>query len=607
MTRLLLIAVTALLAGRASADVAELNVIPTPRHVSFKSAKRVIPRDTSLKTVVDPSLLSRIGEEGYLLTIDKKGVTARVASQRGGIWARRTLDQIKADGGAYPCVTIEDYPEFPFRGFMYDCGRNWVPVSTLKHYLDIMSRYKLNVFHWHLTDKPAWRIESKAYTRLNDPKFQRQGRDQGKFYTYDEIRDIIAYARERGIEVMPEIDMPGHSDFFRTVFGVGMDSKKGMEVLTECIDEFCREIPADLCPWLHIGSDEVHIADKEGFMRWAQGEVRKHGRKAMAWDPGLPADSLTARQIWRGGMLEEGIENGNYPIVDSSMGYLNIYDPMLLPYKLYFHAMCGTGKASANDLGGILCLWNDVKASDKDKIAPHSGMAGGVIAFAENIWRGAPSVNDDHGVAQTLIKCQGGPDMKHFTAFQSKMKAQRKYFDNGEFDYWQPLTDSEWNMTLWNDTLTITKKVYGDVLDLDAIAAEEGIRPDEMVNCRLTRTVTLSNDTVVGFKIGFDNPARSNRISDGIPAQGQWENQATVQVNGVAIAPPVWEEPECYSFHYHTWARPEEELPYTDEQLYWMRKPTAIPLKKGENTVELTIPRHFNGQHWQASFIQAAD
>lgn len=93
---------------------------------------------------------------------------------------------------------------------MHDTGRNFRTVDMLKKEIDLFSQYKLNVFHWHLTDNPAWRIECHAYPQLNDPKFQRKGRDEGKFYTYDEIRDVIRYARERGIIIIPEIDMPGH-------------------------------------------------------------------------------------------------------------------------------------------------------------------------------------------------------------------------------------------------------------------------------------------------------------------------------------------------------------------------------------------------------------
>ena len=106
---------------------------------------------------------------------------------------------------------------------MHDTGRNFQTIEMLKETIDLMSLYKINYFHWHLTDNPAWRIECKVYPQLNDAQYQRPGRDCGKFYTYDEIRELIAYAKERGITVMPEIDMPGHSAYFRNAFGFSTD------------------------------------------------------------------------------------------------------------------------------------------------------------------------------------------------------------------------------------------------------------------------------------------------------------------------------------------------------------------------------------------------
>lgn len=606
MKRILTLAavVTAILLTARSANVnGDLNVIPAPKEVKMRSAKPVAPADTGVRVIVDAKLMDRTGDEGYLLDIDKKGITVKAATPRGIAWGRQTLRQLRNDDGTYPAVSIADRPDYPIRGFMYDTGRNWVPVETLKHYLDVMALYKLNLFHWHLTDKPAWRIESRVHPRLNDPKFQRQGRDQGKFYTYGEIRDVIAYAKGLGIEVMPEIDMPGHSDFFKTAYGVTMDTERGRRILEECIDEFCTEIPVEMCPWLHIGSDEVNIPDPKGFMAWAEGVARKHGRKTMVWDPGLPADSLTALQVWRGGMAEDGFAAPGVPVVDSSMGYLNIYDPLLLPYKLYFHQICATSNPTGNDLGGILCLWNDVKQSDKSKLAPHNGMAGGVMAFAESVWNNAPRREEDHGRAATLIASADGPDMKKFKAFQNHMAAQRRFFGNGEFDYWQPIAGTPWQVTMANDSVSKEVEAFGDLVDLDALALELGFKPAEMLRCTLTRRFESPNDTVIMFKAGFDNPARSNRISDGIPANGRWENHAVVRINGEVLPGPKWEEPETYSYRYNTWARLEEELPYTDEQLYWMRPAVPVKFKKGVNTIQIEAPRYWKGQHWQAAFI----
>ena len=106
--------------------------------------------------------------------------------------------------------------------------------------------------------------------------------------------------------------------------------------------------------------------------------------------------------------------------------------------------------------------------------------------------------------------------------------------------------------------------------------------------------------------VGFEAAARSNRISGGIGPQGRWENNGRLLVNGEEYFPAqIWNEPEGYKFHYNTWHRPEEELPYTDEQFYWMREPVSINFKKGDNKIELYIPKTFKGQRWSFAFLKS--
>ncbi len=603
--KLLTIAALAMLSIPAAAATADdLALIPQPRSVRLTAETTVRPSDTVPHVTVDPLFTPLHGHpEGYLLTVSRDGITIEATDSTGAIRARQTLRQLRRPDGSYPLVRITDWPEFPIRGFMYDDGRNFAGVDRIKSYLDLMGAYKLNVFQWHLTDRPAWRIESKAYPRLNDGKFQRPGRDQGCFYTYDEIRDVIAYARARGIMVVPEIDIPGHSDYFMTAFGQPMDSEEGRRILEECIGEFCREIPASLCPWLHIGSDEVRIHDQEGFMKWAQDLVRRHGRTAMVWDPGLPADSLTIRQLWRNAADDKAQYPASVRYIDSAMGYLNLFDPLLMPARLFFHQIGGTGRHDGNCLGGIICLWNDVRVADKDLTARHNGLAGGVMAFSERAWSGpAPARRESE---PTIIPAPDDSAMTAFERFQQRMETHRMRVPAGEMDYWAPLHASEWLVEIDADTMSRSFTAYGDVLDLDALCAARGIPSGLPVSCRLTRRIHSDTDTVRRFMIGFEAPARSNRISDGIAPQGRWPNYGTVTVNGTPLPPPVWREPETYRYHYNTWARPEEELPYTDEQLYWMRRPVKVALRRGDNTVVVTLRRHFRGQRFQASFIES--
>ena len=185
----------AFVAGGSAAQ----QLIPMPREMRCDTTRRL--RVTAVDAKVNTSL--PLPAEGYTLDISGSKATLRARDSRGLVWARATLRQLEGADGLYPKVSIRDWPAFPIRGFMHDVGRNFRSVEMLKRELDLFSQYKLNAFHWHLTDNPAWRIECKAYPQLNDPRFQRKGRDEGKFYTYDEIRDVIAYARQRGITVIP--------------------------------------------------------------------------------------------------------------------------------------------------------------------------------------------------------------------------------------------------------------------------------------------------------------------------------------------------------------------------------------------------------------------
>ena len=292
------------------------NIIPTPKEFVLNNDKlyeinEIVVLETSDKLSYPQN------KDEYYLKIEK----GNVIIEGNEVWARQTLSQLQDKEGRVPDVEIHDWSAYPFRGFMHDTGRNFQTLEMLKETVDLMSFYKINYFHWHLTDNPAWRIECKVYPQLTDPQYQRPGRDCGKFYTYDEIRELITYAKERGITVMPEIDMPGHSAYFRNAFGFSMDSEEGMKVLEKCIEEFCNEIPVSMCPYLHIGSDEVYIADPKGFMQFTENLCRKHNRIAMAWDPGLPSDSTTIRQIWNtaaGSYAAQTKKGGKY--VESFIG-----------------------------------------------------------------------------------------------------------------------------------------------------------------------------------------------------------------------------------------------------------------------------------------------
>ena len=580
-TLTLIIASVCLFSCVESGTFSTENIIPTPKELTLNGnrlypVKEVVVLDTK-EHLVYPS-----NQDEYYI----KSHQGRVVIEGNEIWAKQTIAQLADNQNRIPDVEIHDWAAYPFRGFMHDTGRNFQTIEMLKETIDLMSLYKINYFHWHLTDYPAWRIECKVYPQLNDAQYQRPGRDCGKFYTYDEIRELIAYAKERGITIMPEIDMPGHSAYFKSTFGFTMDSEEGMKVLEKCIEEFCHEIPASLCPYLHIGSDEVYIADPKGFMEFTEGLCRKHGRIAMAWDPGLPSDSTTIRQIWNtaaGSNAASAKKGGRY--IDSFMGYLNYYDPIYFTNKVFLHKACAQDVPDTDHaLGGILCLWNDVRVADKTRIALHNGMINGMMTFAERFWEGG------EGTLEELV------------AFEDKMAYHKNQVLKDYDVRWVPNIQTSWKIKIGdNEPLT----ARGGAIDVDDLCRKNSIHIQDSLSAWAFTTLYSEEETTIEAWVGFEAAARSNRISGGIGPQGKWENKGRLFVNEHDIFPSQsWNEPEKYAFHFNTWAKPEEEFPYTDEQFYWMREPVKINLKKGNNEIKLYIPKTFKGQRWSFAFIK---
>src|SRR5579862_3885092 len=143
-------------------------------------------------------------DESYRLTVTPQGARLSAPNPTGVLRGLETFRQLIAEQ-TVPVVDIDDHPRFPWRGLHLDVSRHWMPIEVVKRNLDGMAAVKFNVFHWHLSDDQGFRVESKRF-----PKLQQLGSD-GQYYTQEQIRDVIAYARDRGIRVVPEFDVPGHT------------------------------------------------------------------------------------------------------------------------------------------------------------------------------------------------------------------------------------------------------------------------------------------------------------------------------------------------------------------------------------------------------------
>jgi hexosaminidase len=326
-----------------------------------------------------------------------------------------------ANGFDVPVVTINDQARFPWRGLMFDVGRHFIPLDVLRRNIDGMEAVKMNVFHWHLSENQGFRIESKKF-----PKLYEQGSDN-LYYTQDEVRDLIAYARERGIRVVPEFDMPGHSTAWFVGYpelasGPGpyqIERKWGVmdpamdptnEKTYKFLDDFIAEM-AKVFPdhYFHIGGDEVNgkqwdanakiqefkkehnIKDNKElqayFSQRVQKLVTKHGKAVVGWDevfiPGVPKDIVI--QSWRGqASLAEAASQGYRGILSNGY-YIDLGWSAARHY-----AVDPMGGAAANltpeqqklILGGEATMWSEyVNAENMDsRIWPRSA------AIAERLW-----------------------------------------------------------------------------------------------------------------------------------------------------------------------------------------------------------------------------
>ncbi|MCC8174097.1 MAG: beta-N-acetylhexosaminidase [Odoribacter sp.] len=245
---------------------------------------------------------SQLPAESYKITIDEKGVVVKGGDKAGVFYGLVTLAQQINNGEkfaqtAVPRGVIKDSPRYSWRGFMLDEARHFFGKEKVKQLLDLMAYYKLNKFHWHLSDEEGWRIEIKKYPLLTTVggkgNWTNMNGSEAYFYTQEDIREIVAYAAERHIEIIPEIDMPGHATAANRAYSYlsgGADSKKphftfnvGKEEVYSFLGDVLREV-ADLfpSPYLHIGGDEVSF----GIEAWntdpdVQKLMREKGMKEL--------------------------------------------------------------------------------------------------------------------------------------------------------------------------------------------------------------------------------------------------------------------------------------------------------------------------------------
>lgn len=389
---------------------------------------------------------TELPKEAYEIECTNDQVNILAGSKSGAFYAVQSLIQLtsqaelKEKGISMPAVTLKDEPRFKHRGMLFDCCRHFMTVDFVKRYIDLLAYYKMNVLHWHLTEDQGWRVAVEAYPKLTEVGAYRtelDGSVHGGFYTKSEMQDVVAYAAERHITVIPEIEMPGHSSaaiaaypwlgctgeqievenewgVFKDIYCAGNDST--IRFLEVVLDEMCEIFPSE---YIHIGGDEApktrwetcskcqkriaenELEDEHHLQSWMIQHFVNYlgtkGRKTVGWDEilegGLPEGAVV--QSWRG--FDGGIKAAqsghevimsptshayfDYPIKSTDVKEVYSFDPV--PEGL-------TPTEEALIIGGECNMWTEHAPQERVDFQ----MFPRLLAMSEVLWTDTSNLSE---------------------------------------------------------------------------------------------------------------------------------------------------------------------------------------------------------------------
>ena len=574
------------------------SLLPLPQKYQFNGKK------FSGELTVEEKYVSQIEgakfqKEAYHLLITKKGILLEATTPKGMYWGRQTLEQLKTTKNKkiyLPQCDITDWPAFRIRGFMHDVGRSYIPVEELKREISLLSRYKINVFHWHLTENQAWRLECKKYPQLNAP--ENMEREKGKFYTLEEARQLVEFCKQHQVLLIPEIDMPGHSAAFERTFKTDMQSEKGTQILKDIIDEVCATFDV---PYLHIGTDEVQFTNPD-FVPMMVKYIRDKGKKVISYNPGwnYKPGEIDMTQLWSyRGKAQKGI-----PAIDCRYHYANHFDTYADLVAMFNSRIYNQPEGSDDLAGCIVAFWNDRYIDNTPQLLAENNFYPYMLTLAERAWRGGGNCYFD-GKGTLLWEDEPG-QLAAFKEFEDRLLWQKKtWLKEVPFPYVRQ-TQSEWQITDAFPNGGDLNKIFPPEEKEDSVYQYEGktyktrkiigngiylrhvwgtlvpgfyANPQENHTAYATRWIYSPKERKTKLALEFQNYSRSE--SDLAPHQGTWDYKCSrAWINGKEIMPPVWENTntEC-----------SNEIPLKNEN-YMSRPAIDITLKKGWNKLMLKLP-----------------
>lgn len=574
------------------------SLLPLPQKYQFNGKK------SSGELTVEEKYVSQIEgakfqEEAYHLLITKKGILLEATTPKGMYWGRQTLEQLKTTKNKkiyLPQCEITDWPAFRIRGFMHDVGRSFIPVEELKREISLLSRYKINVFHWHLTENQAWRLECKKYPQLNAP--ENMEREKGKYYTLEEARQLVEFCKQHQVLLIPEIDMPGHSAAFERTFKTDMQSEKGTQILKDIIDEVCATFDV---PYLHIGTDEVQFTNPE-FVPMMVKYIRDKGKKVISYNPGwnYKPGEIDMTQLWSyRGKAQKGI-----PAIDCRYHYANHFDTYADLVSMFNSRIYNQPEGSDDLAGCIVAFWNDRFIDNTPQLLAENNFYPYMLTLAERAWRGGGNCYFDG--KGTLLWEDEPEQLAAFKEFEDRLLWQKNtWLKEVPFPYVRQ-TQSEWQITDAFPNGGDLNKVFPPEQQEDSVYQYEGntyhsrkiigngiylrhvwgtlvpgfyANPQENHTAYATRWIYSPKERKTQLMLEFQNYSRSE--SDLAPRQGTWDYKCSrAWLNGKEIMPPVWE---------NTNTERSNEITLKNEN-YMSRPAIDITLKKGWNKLMLKLP-----------------
>ena len=531
-------------------------------------------------------------DEAYSISISDNNIDIKALTPTGVIRAAQTLGQLAIGSESIAGADISDWPAFKLRGYMHDVGRSFISVDELKKHIRLLSAFKVNTFHWHMTENQAWRFEVKAYPQLTSA--ESMTRYAGQYYTQDQIREVLAEAKKHGVTVIPEIDMPGHAAAFERAMGFEMQTPEGKEVLKNVLTEVA-ELFVD-SPYIHMGGDEKKITDNT-FLDTMIDHLHSLGKKVVCWNRingvNIADHKFDMTQMW----ATAGSKIAGIPNIDCRYNYTNHFDVFADLVGIYKSSIYYTPIGTDEVAGTISAPWNDRKTPTQTDIIRQNNFYANVLASAERAWKGGGERYIEEG--GTMLP-NSGSEYDEFADWERRFLFHKNTTLNGEPIPYVKQTNVRWHVTegfpnngnssasfapengIDNPTWTVTP-VTGAGIYLRHTWG--GTVPGLYGNAALNQTayaytyVYSPEEQTAGALIEFQNYGRSE--NDLAPDNGKWDRKGSrIWLNDEELIAPNWT---------NAGKSINSEVDLGNEN-FSARKPLQVTLRKGWNKVLIKLP-----------------